>query len=326
MVRYSFVVLVGLSTAGSAAAAGSADAMFDGLSRDFGSVPRGPTLVHPFRLTNRTGAMVHIAGVRVSCGCVTATPMENDLAPGQTTAVLAQMDTRRFSGAKTVTIYVQFDRPYWEEVRLWVQANSRDDLTLTPDSLAFGHIKRGSAPAHDVTITFLGYGQWQVLDVHSDSNYVRTSIREVRREMSEVGYQLTAQLRPDAPVGKWYTDVWLQTNNPTTPRVRVPLTVEIESALSISPATVVLGQVKAGTEAERKVIIRGVKPFRITAVQGTNGQLSVRPSDAESRPVHILTVSLKPTRAGELKQTLKVVTDLKEEGEIEFQARAQVLP
>ena len=42
--------------------------------------PRGPTLNHPFRITNQTGQPVHIASVRVSCGCVSANALKDDLA------------------------------------------------------------------------------------------------------------------------------------------------------------------------------------------------------------------------------------------------------
>src|SRR5215212_1111310 len=71
MFRYSFAILLGLCAAGTARASW-ADGLFDELSRDFGSVPRGPTLQHPFRLVNKTNQHVHIASVRVSCGCTSA--------------------------------------------------------------------------------------------------------------------------------------------------------------------------------------------------------------------------------------------------------------
>jgi hypothetical protein len=326
MMRFSLALLVGLASVGAAGAASWADAMFEELSRDFGSVPSGPTLTHHFRLTNKTAAPVRLGSIRVSCGCVAATALHSDLAPGQTTSILVQMDTRRFHGIKNVTIYVQFERPQWEEVRLWVQANSRDDFTVTPDTLAFGQVKRATTPAASVIVSFLGNGQWQITGVHSDSNYVQPLLTELRREPAEVAYQLTARLRADAPVGKWYTDLWLQTNNPVTPRVRVPLTVEIESALSVSPGSVALGQVKVGAEAERKVIVRGVKPFRITGFKGTDAELTAQDSTADSKAVHVVTVKLKPAKAGELKRALRVLTDLPEEGSIEFQTQAQVVP
>jgi hypothetical protein len=326
MFRYSLVLAVGLCLVSSVSANSWADGLFEELNKDFGSVPRGPMLTHPFRLVNKTKVPVNISGVRVSCGCTTATALKGSLAPGEETVVVAQMDTRRFTGVKTVTIYVTFDRPNTEEVRLWVQANSRDDVSVSPESLAFGMTKRGSGAAATVNVAFMGNSASQILEIASDSNYVVTSIKEVRRQEGDVAYELTARLRPDAPVGKWYTDIWLKTNNGTMPRVRVPLTVEIESALSISPATVTMGEVKVGTEAERKVVIRGVKPFKITDVKGTDDSTKVRDSSSDSKPVHVLTVTLKGAQAGEVNKTFRVITDMKDEAEIEFQAKAQIMP
>src|SRR5262245_5933879 len=326
MFRYSLVILFGLAAVGSAGAATWADSLFAELSKDFGSVPRGPMLSHPFRIVNNTKSVVSIQGVRVSCGCTTATALKTVLNPGEETAILAQMDTRRFSNVKTVTIYVTFDRPAWEEVRLWVQANSRDDVIVAPDTLAFGLVKRGSDPSSSVTISFLGNAQSQITEVQCDSNYVQATLKEVLRSDSEVRYEMIAKLRNDVPVGKWYTDVWLKTNNPMMPKVRVPLNVEIQSALSVSPPTVTLGQTRVGEQTERKIVLRGVKPFKINNVIGTDPQITVTPSSNESKPVHVLTVKLKGQQPGEINNVFKVITDLKEEGEIEFKARAEVLP
>jgi hypothetical protein len=326
MIRHVFALVTGLCLVGPVGAATWADSLFDDLSKDFGSVPRGPMLSHPFRLTNNTSSPIQIASVRVSCGCVTATAFDSVVPPGQSTVVLAQMDTRRFAGVKSVTIYVQVSQPHWEEVRLWVQANSRDDMTISPDGFTFGQVKRGSDPSTDVTVTFLGSSQWQLEGAQSESNYVQVSVKELRRDYAERSYQVSAKIRPDTPVGKWYTDIWLKTNNPSGARVRVPLTVEIQSALSVSPNSVALGEVKLGSKAERKVIVRGVKPFRITSVKGTDDELSVRDTTPDNRPLHVLAVTFKPGAAGELNRSLQVITDLKDEGEIEFQASAQVVP
>jgi hypothetical protein len=326
MLRFRLVVLIGLYAATPAAAASWADALFDEVSKDFGSVPRGPTLTHHFSLKNKTGAPVHLSGTGVSCGCVAATILKPDLAPGEATAVQVVMDTRRFTGFKGVTVFVRFDRPQWEEVRLYVQANARDEVSVVPDTFAFGSVKRGSAPAAAVTISILGGSQWKVLEVQRESNFLEPVLQELRRTESEVAYQLTVRLRPDTPVGRWFTDLWVVTNNPALPRVRVPLTVEVEPALSVSPATLTLGPVKAGAETERKIIVRGVKPFRITEVKGTDDLLSVRDTTRESRVVHVLEVTLKARDPGELSRTVRILTDLQDEGEVEFQAKAQVVP
>ncbi len=326
MFRHCLAVVLGLALVGPARAASWADGMFEELTKDFGSVPRGPVLSHPFHVTNNTAAPVRIAGIHVSCGCVSAEAAESYLLPGQKTVIRAQMRSNVFSGPKSVTIFVRLDLPQSEEVRLWVQANSRDDVTVTPEAINFGQVKRGASPTGSVAVTFLGNGQWQVTGVQADSNYVKTTLKEQRRTATDVSYQLTAELRADAPAGKWYTDIWLKTNNPATPRVRVPLNVEIESALSVSPTTVDLGQLKVGGTVERRVIVRGVKPFRVTEIKGGDDQIKIVESSADSKPVHVLAVTLQPKKAGDFTRGLRVLTDLKEESEIEFQAKAKVLP
>ena len=89
MLRYSLVLVAGFWVAGSAGAATWADGLFSELSKDFGSVPRGPTLKHSYRIVNNTGAPVHISGVRVSCGCVSASALKTDLGPAEETAIVA---------------------------------------------------------------------------------------------------------------------------------------------------------------------------------------------------------------------------------------------
>jgi hypothetical protein len=236
------------------------------------------------------------------------------------------MYTSQFDGPRTIWIYVQFSQPQFDEVRLWVQANSRSVVAVTPDTLAFGHVRRGSTPEMTAKVTFYGNGQSEISEVQSESNYVQTSREELSRTATEVTYQVTARLRADAPPGKWYTDVWLKTNSADMPRVRLPLTVEIDSTLNVSTSPVSLGQVKVGESAERKIIIRAASAFRITGVKGADEQLKVKDSTDGSKQVHVLTVKLKGARAGEVNRTIRVITDLKDEGEVEFQARGQVVP
>jgi hypothetical protein len=326
MLRYTFVLLAGLWTFSPALAGSWADALFDDLSKDFGSVPRGPTLQHPFRIKNTTKNVVAVSGVRVSCNvCSSASILKSTLQPGEETAVVVTMDTARFSGVKIITVYVNFGQPGREEVRLWVQANARDDISFSPDTVAFGQTKRGSSPSAATTVTFLGQPQAQIIEAKGESNYVQATFKELKREGSEVSYRLTAKLRSDAPVGKWFTDIWVKTNVASMPKVRVPLTVEIESALTLSPSAVALGQVPISGEVERRVVLKGVKPFKIDRIQGTDDQLQVRDNSTDSKQVHVLTVTLKGAKAGEITRKLQIVTDLAEDNTIDFEAKGQVV-
>jgi hypothetical protein len=328
MFRYTFIVMMLFASAGPSWANTWAEGLFEELSRDFGTVPRGQLLVHPFRLVNNSKIPVHISSVRVSCGCTTARAVTTTLGPGQESVILAQMDSRRFMGVKAVTIYVQFDQPRFEEVRLLIQANSRDDVAFAPDSINFGKVPQGTTPTAQMTVTFLGMAQIQIADVKSESNYIQPKVQELRRELGEVIYQVSANLRPDIPEGKWYTDIWLTTNNPSSPRLRVPLTVEVAPPVSAGKGTtnIALGQIKVGSESDRKVILRGAQPFKITNIQGADKELIVRPTSNDSKAVHILTLTVRPTQPGPINRTIRVQTDLQATKDIEFNAQAQVIP
>jgi hypothetical protein len=328
MFRYSLVVAAALFLTAGTASASWADKMFDELSKDFGSVPRGPMLKHYFRITNNTKDTVTIGEYpRVSCGCVSPRVLKTTLKPGEETHLYATMDTNRFSGPKSVTIFVQISSATsTEEVRLWVQANGRNDFNVGPDTLAMGTVKRGSSPSAAVTVTFYGMPDTKITDVKSESNYVKTEIKAVKSSNGEATFELKASLRSDTPVGKWYSDIWVKTNNPAIPQIRVPLTVDIESALSVSPDVVTLGKVKMDSENERRVVVRGTSPFKVVDIEGVDEVLSVKDSTEEAKQVHVLTVKLKPTATGELNRKIKVKTDLKEEGEIDFRVTGTVGP
>lgn len=323
MFRTSLALLTGLCLA-APASAGWADGLFEELHRDFGTVPHGSMLSHPFRLTNKTDKTVKVQSLRVSCGCTVASMPTAVIPPGQSTVLTAQMDTRRFVGPKTVTIYVQFEQPVWEEVRLSVTANSREDVAVNPETLAVGKMQRGESPTRSVTVSFIGDPNWQILGTTCESSYVHPAVREVRRQNGETVYELSAQMRADVPVGKWFTDVWLTTNQAGTPRIRVPLTVEVDPPISASPVAAELGETAPGQAVEKKILLRGVKPFRILEVKGTDAELTVqKPDGKEPRAVQLLTIVYKPSAAGRLNRTLQIVTDLPEDNVVELPASAE---
>ena len=324
MARLGFSAVLALILTTPVQAATWADGLFNGLSHDFGVVTRGPTVSHAFRITNTTATPVHLSNIRVSCGCTTATVPVADLAPGQSTDLTAQMDTRRFMGTKSVTIFVQFDRPQWEEVRLTVAADAREDMAVTPESMAFGTVVRGSTPSKSVTFTIHG-ASTQLTAVQAASNYVQLVAKTTKHTDIESSYEVTATLRSDTPVGKWFTDVWLITNGASSQRLRVPVSVEITPALQLSSPVLAFGQCQIGEKSEKRIIVRGQQPFRILSIGGTSETITASAGGDEARPVHVLVVGIKPTMAGEFTHSLKVVTDHPTDSTIEVPLTAMVV-
>ncbi len=115
-----------------------ANRLFEERSWNFGTVRRGEGVMHLFQLINTLDQPVHVASVRTSASFVKAFPMvtlaqmggaqsrqtQAWIGPYQSVAIEVEMDTRRFTGDKIATVYVQFDQPALAEVRLQVHARS----------------------------------------------------------------------------------------------------------------------------------------------------------------------------------------------------------
>ena len=230
----SLFVLTMLLASAANAFADFPDGIVEEKQYDFGTVPRGQGLVHYFRVVNPTKAPITITNVRVSCGCVTARAMDTTIPAGGESAIYAHMDSRRFTGFKAVTIFFNLGSPHFHELRMDVRAIARDDLFFSGDAITLGKVKQGDGKSGTMTIT-INNGQTLVTEAKADSNYVLPSLKEVRRTATESTYEVQAKVRPDTPVGIWFTDVWVKTNGAGLEKLRVPVTVEVEG---IQPAKV----------------------------------------------------------------------------------------
>lgn len=305
-------------------AAAHAQAVIEERVKDLGSAPTGTVLTHHFRLVNQYKQPLHISGLRVSCGvCTTASVSKYDLAPGEATQVTVTVDTSRFIGHKTFHIYVTLDRPVIEELRIDVSAVSRGDLMLAPPQLAFGTIKYGSGATAETIVDYRGtFGGWQITGVANDNGYLLPALTLVGR--NPPSYKLQVKIREDAPAGSWHAEVYLLTNDPTSPRIRVPITVEILPALTASPATLNLGQIAKGSAVERRITVRGGgQPFRILKVEGGDAQVTIADWPTEAKPVHVLKITMRPDVEGEINRKVKIITDLANDSTVEVAIRGQ---
>lgn len=306
--------LVFLVVAASRADAGAGD-YFTEAGKDYGTTPRGPILVHYFIIKNTTQQNVTIGQARVSCGCVSAQVLKNALAPGETTAVYTAMDTRRIPQAyvtKTVTVYVPFFAPVMEEVQLKVSAFARDDLVMTPDTLAFGTVRHGQSSTASVKVTLYNNSSWQMSEPSSTGQFIKAEVQPVSKVGAESTFEVTATLDPKCPVGNWTAEVYVKTNVAGMEKFRIPVTVNVTMPISMSPESVNIKDLAVGTEAEQKVILNGTKAFRILQVKGVDDVVSVKAGSEEARPTHILTISIKPKKTGGIDKLLEVETDNKE--------------
>jgi hypothetical protein len=313
--RNAVLTLVMLALATSAAPAqGWAEKMFkNGLTHDFGNVPRGAQLFHRFTITNIYAVRMEITEVKRSCDCVTATPAKKVLEPRETTTIDLSMDAKRFTGAKSVTVRVTVGPEYVSSAELKVTANSRADVVFNPGQVSFGSVTRGQTPTQTIDVEYAGALKWEVREVVVGKDLpFQATAKEWYRRAGQVGYKVQVTLKADVPVGQLREYLYLKTNDPAGPTVPVLVEAVVQSAVTVTPAALSLGTVKAGEALTRRVVVRGARPFKVLGLDGAGDGVTLVPSAAAAAAVQTVTFKCQFSQAGDFKRELKIKTDLQD--------------
>lgn len=335
-VGWMAAVVLATSTAASSGLARGAEAqnwsdtLFNERSHDFGPVPRGGVVRHPFVLANRLNVPITILNLRVSCGCTSGTASASVVAPGQSAVVEAQMDTRNFVGRKSTTLFVSVMAGNQEsEIGLGVSSLILSDVVLNPGVVDFGLVNRGQAPSQTIAIDRVGKPDWKILKLTSASKAINATLQETRRQDGVVGYQLSVSLKPDAPAGVLRDEIRLVTNDPETPSIPVPIGAQVRGELSASPSALAMGNVASSAGVQGKFVVKALKPFLISKMEGTGEGFKVQEGDAARKALHVVTISFDPagaTTRGDLTRTFRITTDLPGEGPLDVTATLHVDP
>jgi len=301
--------------------------MFETTSHEFGSVARGAKAEFHFVLKNVYMEDVHISGAHSSCGCTSVRVAKPLLKTYEKGAIVASVNTERFTGHKGATITVTFDKPFPATVQLHVSSYIRGDVVFDPGSVQFGAVDQGTAVEKNVTVKCSGRPDWRIVDVTSTNPHVSAEIKETERGMGRVAYELLVRLDEDLPPGPVHDCLMLVTNDRTAPQI--PLAVEgiVESGIMVSPPSLFMGVVQPGQKVSKQVVVRGKKPFRIVSVTCDGGCFEFDTSaQTDPKTLHLIPVMfVAGDKPGKVLQTIRIETDV-EEATPELSAYAVVAP
>jgi hypothetical protein len=286
----------------------------DGIVHDFKDQPHGSQLLHHFTITNIYAVQMEITDITVGCQCVTATPTKRILKPREEASIDVEMDARKFTGPKTVTIRVTVGPNFVSTAELKVTANSRPDIVLNPGHVAFEPpVARGQTPSRTVDVEYAGKLPWQVSEVTTSKEApFDATVKELYRRTEQVGYQVKVTLKPDAAPGTFKEFVYLKTNDPNAPLVPVLVEGTVQSPLEVAPKVLSLGTVKVGEALTRRVSVIGSKPFRVLGIEGPAG-ITLRPEpNAAPQKTQTVTLVFQPPQPGPFKHEVKIKTDLQD--------------
>ncbi|MGF1582233.1 MAG: DUF1573 domain-containing protein [Gemmataceae bacterium] len=286
-------------------------------SHDFGTVPKGAQLMHRFKMKNIYTKPLQITGLRVSCGCASATANKRVLQPLEEGYVDVKMDGARFTGPKTIQVMVTFGPKYVSTATLVVSANARPDVVFNPGSVDFGTVQQGQTPTKSIDVEYAGAMDWRITEVIK-SKYAPFDIvpKQLYRQggrvlrNNQVGYQMKVTLRKTAKPGPFSHKLYLVTNDPASPRLAVSIEGTIMASLSVTPNNIAFGTPKVGEKVTKHVVVRGNRPFSIKSIKGLTNDLTTTPIVAARKMVHVVTIHCNPNRAGQLNKTLEIQTSI----------------
>jgi hypothetical protein len=315
------LVVVALGSAAAPAQTNWGDKLFkDGTSHDFGTVAHGAQLYKRFTITNIYAVPLDIMDVKVSCGCTTATPSAKTLQPREVGYLDVNMDARKFTGPKTVRVTVIVGPQYTSSAELKLTANSRQDIVFNPGDVNFGSVAAGDTPTQTVDVEYAGTLDWRITGADANGGPFDVQVEEFRREVGKkgqagtVGYHVKVTMKPGAKAGAIRQELILKTNDPASESVPVLVEATVQAPLTVSPEVLHIGDLKAGQEVTKKVMVRGSKAFKIVAVEGGGDVVGVATAFPSAEPLvqQPLAFRCVGSKTGEFRRTFKITTDLQE--------------
>jgi len=297
-----------------AAAQKWAEKMFESRSHDFGTIARGAKAEYEFVLKNIYVRDVHIASVRVSCGCTTTRIKKPLLKTYEEGAIVASINSDKFTGRQGSTITVMIDKPMYAEVQLHLKVYIQPDVVVNPPAVQLGDIDQGIGAENKVTITCTRRSNWRIEDVKSANPHLSGKVVETIRSGSQVSYELRVRLDKNAPTGYIRDHLVLVTNDNRYKQVPVAVEGRVLSAITLSPATLFLGTVQEGQKVTKRLVVRSKKPFRITSITADCGcfEFGTLAEDV-AKPLHLVPVTFTAgDKPGKVAKTIRIRTDLDE--------------
>lgn len=299
--------------------------MFDTTEHSFGVVARGAKVEHRFTIKNIYEEDVHIAGVRSSCSCTSPAITIDTLKTYEKSELVAVFNTTSFRDARSATLTVTIDKPFYAEVQVRISGTIRSDIELEPGSIDLGSTPRGEAVEQNIEVNYNGGRRDFQLSVQNDNPSLTPTLVETSRGQGRVSYRLSVRLNDDAPVGYVKEQLTLVTNDPSSAAIPVEVQGRVEADISVSPASLFMGVLKPGQKVTKQLVIRGQLPFRIVSIECANEGFTFEvPEDSQAR--HLVPVTfVAGETGGKVTETVKIVTDMGEEVIAEAVVYAQIV-
>jgi hypothetical protein len=274
-----------------------AEATFNELHMQFGTVPKGAKVLKSVTVTNPYKEDLQITNAGTSCGCFKATVIggQNNnitLKTHESAQITVSMDTIKFSGDRNANLDVTltFNGRDYKSVRIPLKGFIRTDFEINPPAVSFATVEQGRGTTKSVILRSMRPGM-QITGVRATNPLVKPEVRQ--RGSSE--FEIAVALDPSAPLGDVRDLLSIRTNDPSNPELQVEVSGKVEPDLVVTPQQLALGNMRPGVPVVKSIIIRGARPFVIDKLE-RDTELDVWKSkySRDSKNLHTINLTMTP--------------------------------
>jgi len=305
---------------------------FDTTAHDFGKIPDSQPVSFDFMFKNTTDKVVNIQNATGSCGC-TVPSFEKVIQPGASSKITTTFNPAGRNGheVKTVTLYL--DNPTTPQLQLQIAADVQKRVTVEPTQVYMGEVP--FTVGQDKTFSVTGRAEnFDIVDakVQGDGFQIERlgseKIDFSGESLSRISYKVISDKA--LPIGRAQGTIVLTTTDPQTPTISVSAIADVIGQLRTNPPQIGVRMSTADEPFASEVFVdsRDGKPFSILGISfepapGTAAATDLKPvldvsrRDPGSKAAYrIRLAGTTPASAADLRGTVKVQTDVKNQEEI----------
>jgi hypothetical protein len=209
---------------------------FESPTRALDQVFEGETIHQSFKFTNNGDAQLEILGVEPSCGCTSALPVPNKVAPGRSGQINVEVKTENSAAqsrtlAETVsltkTLTVRTNDPRHPQVILSMSFTVAPEIVVSEGSVFFGSSPRGQEVTKELTVSIAQDRAVKILSAVSTDANVSVKLEPVAGQ-GDKKFRLIMVQKSSASEGVHMGNILVK----TTSRLKPELTVGVRGIVT----------------------------------------------------------------------------------------------
>jgi hypothetical protein len=204
---------------------------FDSVNKVVSKATDGEIITLVFKFSNKGDAQLEILAVEPACGCTTALPVPNKLAPGQTGQIEVKVTTTGLAAGLTnvaeavpvsKAITVKSNDPRQPQVVLTVNSNIYQEIAISEPTIYFGSNPRGQQVTKELLLEITPDKPIKLLGAISTDENVTVKLEPVAGSNAKK-FKVIAVQKPTAVEGYHLGEIRISTSSPLKPEIKIPV-------------------------------------------------------------------------------------------------------